>query len=288
MHPVLFELGDAVIRSYGVLLTAAFVTGILLALRRARIYGIAERNVVHAFALVLVSVVIGARLHYVADHLDLYTNDPWRVLRLAEGGLNMYGGALLAALVVLLYARRVGISFVSLAALFAAPLALGEAITRIGCFLNGCCFGVQCERAWAVVFPPGSMAGSVFAGVAVHPTQLYTAAASLAILAILLRLERRGVTAGKVLGAFLVLHGAMRLAVESVRYHAPSVLTVSIGDVSLTSAELVSLTLVALGAASLARKRPDRPVPSVSVCRLTESRGGSRHGPAIDRVGIEV
>jgi len=271
MHPMLYHVGDWTVRSYGLLLAFAFLTGAVSALDRAPRYGIEPRRVIHAFSLVLVSVLVGARLHYIADHAVFYASDHWRALRLSEGGLNMYGGALLAALVVLFYARCTSISFVKLGALFAAPLALGEAITRVGCFLNGCCFGVQCYRPWGVVFPPASAAGSVWPGIAVHPTQLYTAAASFGVFVLLLAAERAHARPGAVLGLFLALHGVIRFVVEGYRYHAPSVMTFSIAGSFFTSGELVSLGLIAVGLPMLWRRftDADAPAPTKSLSRLS-------------------
>jgi phosphatidylglycerol:prolipoprotein diacylglycerol transferase len=253
VHPVLFHLGGWSVRGYGLLLVLGFLAGLALALRRASKYGIERRRIVHVFALVLVSAVVGARALYVAEHAAAYVGGPWRVLRVSEGGLSMYGGAVLAAIVLLGYARRSGIPFVALGALLAAPLALGEAITRVGCFLNGCCFGVQCRRPWCVVFPPESAAGLAWPGVPLHPTQLYTAGASLVVFALLVAAERKNARPGLVLGGFLVLHGGMRLVLESYRHHASTTFTLAIAGATYGSAEIVSVASVALGCAILWR-----------------------------------
>jgi phosphatidylglycerol:prolipoprotein diacylglycerol transferase len=251
VHPVLFHLGGWSVRGYGLLLVLGFLVGLALALRRASKYGAEPRRVVHVFALVLVSAVIGARALYVGEHAATYAGDAWRVLRITGGGLSMSGGLVLAAIVLLGYARLSGIRFVPLGALLAAPLALGEAITRVGCFLNGCCFGVQCQRPWCMVFPPESAAGLAWPGVPLHPTQLYTAGASLVIFALLMVAERKNAPPGLVLGGFLVLHGGMRLVIESYRHHAPTAITVDIAGAAFASAGLVSLASVALGCAIL-------------------------------------
>lgn len=229
------------------MLVLAFLVGMWLARGRARKAGIDALLMSRLFLLILMSAVVGSRLLYVVEHGAVYAADPWRIFRLAEGGLSMYGGVGLALAASALYARAVGVPFAVLADLCAPSIALGEALTRVGCFLNGCCFGMPSQLPWAVVFPPASAAGHSFPDVPLHPTQLYTAAWSLVVLATLLILERRKQHPGFLIGLFLVLQASGRFALELVRHHEPAAALVTLGTLPFTSYQLMSLALLATG-----------------------------------------
>jgi phosphatidylglycerol:prolipoprotein diacylglycerol transferase len=197
--------------------------------------------------LIILVAVAGSRVLYVAEHLSLYAADPWRTLRIWEGGLSMYGGVLLAIVASLLFTRAIGEPLAIMADICAPSIALGEALTRIGCFLNGCCFGTRCDLPWGMVFPRDSFAGHLFPDTPIHPTQLYSSLYSLLIFGILLAAERKRRAPGYIIGLFLLPNATARFLVEFVRYHEPSPVPLTIGNVGLTPAQLISLSLFALG-----------------------------------------
>jgi phosphatidylglycerol:prolipoprotein diacylglycerol transferase len=105
-------------------------------------------------------------------------------------------------------------------------VALG--VVRLGCFLGGCCYGVVCDRPWAVRFPQhiGPWFDHVAAGwiprtaphsLPVHPLQFYFAAVSLAIGLFLPRAEHRKAYGGEVMAAYLFLHGTTHFFLECLR-----------------------------------------------------------------------
>ncbi len=248
MHPILHDGDLLVVRSYGAMLALSFLVGMGLARVRGRRAGIDPLHLSRLFLVILLTAVVGSRLLYVAENVSVYAADPWRILRLSEGGLSMYGGLGLALVASALYARAIGVPFAALADVCAPSLALGEALTRIGCFLNGCCFGTPSSLPWAVTFPHASAAGHAFPDAALHPAQLYAAAWSLLVLAVLLRAERRRFRPGHVIGLFLVLQAAGRFALEVVRHHEPSAALGSVGALPFTTYQLMSLGLLAAGA----------------------------------------
>ena len=264
MHPVLFHLGTIPIRSYGALLALSFVAGIYLARARAPRHGVDPQQLLDVCVVIVIAAIVGSRLLYLAEHASQFAEDPGGMLQLRQGGLSMYGGVVLAAIAAAAYCRWHAIPFLAVADACAPSLALGEAITRIGCFLNGCCFGTHSPLAWAMVFPDQCPAGRVFAGVAVHPTQLYASLVHLAIFAVLMALPTKGAKPGRVIGSFLALHALARLGVETLRYQAPSALATSIAGVTLTPSKLVCATLFALGCYALVSARSTAPVAPVT------------------------
>ncbi len=238
MHPQL--IGP--IKSYGFLLALSFAVGIWLSVRRGRRHGLDEESVLDACLQVLVWSIVGVRLFYVLTHLSEF--HPWyRIFFIWEGGLTLYGGILLATAAVWRFARRHGLPFLAMADTLAPQVVLGIGITRIGCFLNGCCFGRACSGWPGVRFPPGSAAGAVFPGQTIYPTQLFASAAGLLIFAVLLLWERRSAPLGATFGRFLVLYGIDRFVVDMFRFYEPG----AVGPLGLTISQWISIGMIAGG-----------------------------------------
>lgn len=155
------------IYGYGLMLVIGFLAAVQLAKYLARRKGINPELFVNAGLLALVMGVVGARLSHVLENLAEYTRSDlsigqnlWNAINISSGGLTYYGGFLLAFPVLLIYARikkipmRLGMDIV------APCLMVGLGFGRIGCFLNGCCYGVQSDVAsvGAVEFPYRSIA----------------------------------------------------------------------------------------------------------------------------------
>jgi phosphatidylglycerol:prolipoprotein diacylglycerol transferase len=264
MHPEIFHVGGMTLRSYGLMLALAFMIGIAIAHARAPRHGVEPQRLLDVYLIIVFGALVGSRLLFIAEHASTYAADPSRLLQLRQGGLSMYGGVLLAAAGAALYCKRTGISFLALADTCAPSLALGEAITRIGCFLNGCCFGMPSSLPWAMVFPDQSNAGHAFHGIAIHPTQLYASLAHVAIFAVLLAVGAKPQKRGRLIGLFLLLHATARLAVDTLRYQAPSAIDVGLGGLLLTPSRLVCVALFALGCWILAGARAPVPAPVIA------------------------
>jgi phosphatidylglycerol:prolipoprotein diacylglycerol transferase len=267
VYPVLFEIGGLTLRSYGLMLALSFAIGIYLAWARAPLHGVDRESLLDICIVIVVCSLAGSRLLYIAEHASQYAAAPGRMLALREGGLSMYGGVVLAALGAAAYCRWKSISFLAVADVCAPSLALGEAITRIGCFLNGCCYGLVSSLPWALVFPTQCPAGRAFPGAAIHPTQLYASLANLAIFGALLWTARRGGRPGRVIGLFLVLHALVRLGVETLRHHGESAIAPMIGGFALSPSRVACLALIVLGSYVLMRSRSAQPPLAVARSR---------------------
>jgi phosphatidylglycerol---prolipoprotein diacylglyceryl transferase len=247
VHPILGTLGPLQLRAYGVMLAISFIVGIVLALRRAKRAGLDTTMMSNVCLLILFSSIIGSRLLHVWEHAGAYEGQAARVLSIWEGGLSMLGGVVLAIAASFVYVKARGASFRRVADVVVPSLALGLLLTRIGCFLNGCCFGTACTLPWGVTFPPVSAAGRQFPGVPIHPTQLYGVLTGLVILAVLLLAERRPRPAGYLAGLFFILYAIGRFLVELVRWHEPSLVALTLGRVEITTYQVICVGLLAVG-----------------------------------------
>lgn len=150
------------IRGYGVMLLLGVLAGLGLATHRARQMGV-DPEIISSLALWLfVGGIVGARLFHVIEfwesdyRKDSFTETVQAILNVPRGGLVVYGSLIGAGIVFLLFVRRHKLPALALADLIAPSLVLGLALGRVGCLMNGCCFGGSCELPWAVTFPPES------------------------------------------------------------------------------------------------------------------------------------
>lgn len=265
--PALDDGAGVPIRGYGVMLLVAAAAGTWLSVRRGRAVGIDADTILALGMEIFLWGLVGARLFYVLEYHDQFFNADRslpaavaQVLNIAQGGLVVFGSLPTAAVAAWLFARRRGLDILQLADVIAPGLLVGLALGRLGCFLNGCCYGGPCDLPWAVRFPPDSppwldqaARGLLPAPVSgqpapwslpVHPAQLYAAidAALLAALAIAFTPVAR--RRGAVFALVLTLHPISRMLLEAIRIDEPPAL----GTV-LSISQLVSLVLLALAAA---------------------------------------
>ncbi|MEL7237874.1 MAG: prolipoprotein diacylglyceryl transferase, partial [Planctomycetota bacterium] len=154
---------DLPVYGYGLMLVLGVWTAIEIGRRLAERVGVNGDHFVTMGLLALAAGVVGARLSHVLENLDLYTRSDRSVwanllaaVNIRGGGLTFYGGFLLATPTLIGYALwrkipiRLGMDIV------APCLMIGLAFGRVGCLLNGCCWGQACDLPWAVQFPYGS------------------------------------------------------------------------------------------------------------------------------------
>ncbi len=220
MHPVLFRIGSLSIHAYGFMLALAFIVAIFVS-RWYLKHRFVDSYVVYDIVLAAaVGGIIGARLFYVIGNWSEFAGNPLEVLKFWNvAGLVFYGGLLGGALAVILVIRLKHLPFWTIADMAGLGLSLGLAIARVGCFLNGCCYGKESGLPWAVTFPQQTRQTMGIAGGAVHPTQIYELLLDLALFAFLLVYSRREQREGTLFLVFLMGYAAIRFFVEFFRAH---------------------------------------------------------------------
>ena len=247
MIPVLFHIGPFSVRAYGVMLAISFVLGAWWAARAAARRGLDPDRILSLVGWILVSSIVGARLHFVLAHPSSFSG-PFDFLRIWEGGLTLYGGLIAAIVVSFLYLRRHRLPFLLVADTTAPAIALGEGLTRIGCFLNGCCFGAPSHGGLCVHYPRDSYAALTLGpGVAVHPAQLYLCGAMLLLFVLLWRADRRALPVGLLFGLYLLGQGLARYIVDFYRYYEEVDRIRSLAPVIATKSQVVALLLALSG-----------------------------------------
>ena len=238
MHPEIIAIGPFAIRSYGLMLAIGFLTGIMFAAWRAKKAGENPDHVYNLSFWLVISSLAGARLHYVITHYDEFRANkglslPIRIFtelrnmfwpvggdgQIGISGLILYGGLILATIAVAVYLKKHKLSIPKYMDLLGPSIGLGEFFTRIGCFLNGCCFGKPTESFVGVIFPETSSAGYYYPDMHIHPSQLYNSFAGLAIFALLLYLERYKRFDGFTALLFFMLYSLGRFTLDFTRYY---------------------------------------------------------------------
>ncbi|WP_428937210.1 prolipoprotein diacylglyceryl transferase [Fontivita pretiosa] len=223
MQPILFRLPvlNVPIYSYGLMMVIGFLAAIQLAKFLARRSGIDPEIFVNAGLIALIAGVVGARLSHVIENFHQYT-DPSRsawanfvdAINIRSGGLTYYGGFLLAFPILVLYAIKKKVPLKLGMDIVAPCLMIGLGFGRIGCFLNGCCYGDVCDLPWAVTFPNNDLGP-------VHPAQLYSAFTAFLIAGISYSFFTLRPAPGRVFALMLMLEGVTRFILELLRVEPP-------------------------------------------------------------------
>jgi len=220
VKPILIEFGGIALPSYGVMLVVSFICAILYVRNAAKKFNISLITIENLAFYLMVGVIVGGRILYVIFHWHQYENDLLGIIRIWEGGMMFFGGFLGAILAGFIYLRKEKISVLKIADIIAPAIALGEFFTRIGCFLNGCCFGTPSTLPWAIEFPPHCVAGSSSVSqFSLHPTQIFSSLFGLALFFFLNRKLKRPHNTGEVFAFYLMFSGIFRFGIDFIRYY---------------------------------------------------------------------
>ncbi|MCJ7655999.1 MAG: prolipoprotein diacylglyceryl transferase [Dehalococcoidia bacterium] len=218
INPVAFSLGAFDVRWYGIMVALAVVAVIVISLLEARRVGLAEEHIYSVGLWAIIGGVVVSRLLHVIDKWDYYMANPAQIIGFE--GLTVYGAVLGALLAVLIYCWVKKISFWLIGDVIAPGAILGQAIGRIGCIMNGCCYGLHTSLPWGVVYTnPDSYCP--FDG-PVQPTQIYHLIWNLIGFGILWSLRRRQLKPqGSLFLLYLALYAAGDLSIRFVRVGEP-------------------------------------------------------------------
>ena len=227
MNPILIEIPIPYthiaipVASYGMMLAISFMIGIYIASKYwARLGGDPE-FMVNTSVYGMIFTLIGARVFYIIQNHTEYFSlaHPSRILdgfKVWEGGLVFYGGFIGGFVGTFFYLYFKKVNPLAFFDAIAPSIGLGHFFTRIGCFLNGCCYGKPTSLPWGVKFPPGSGPAQHFTG-PIHPTQLYESLAGIVLFGILVFSFKHRKFNGQVFFTYLLLYSVFRFMNEFLR-----------------------------------------------------------------------
>ncbi len=213
MHRVLFQIGGLTVYSYGVMLAVGFIVGTLVARYRFRMQ-FKNPDIILDFVLAaVVGGIIGARLFYVAGNWSEFSGHLGKIFTLNMSGLVFYGGLVFGLALVVAVGLWKKVKFWSIMDLTGLCVPLALAFGRVGCFLNGCCYGKPTTLPWGVVFPTAAPL------VARHPTQIYELILDLVLFSLLWWKKDSFARDGTAFWLFALGYGTIRFSMEFLRDH---------------------------------------------------------------------
>ena len=242
MHPQICKIGPFTVYSYGVMLILAFVAGTFLARQQARKQNINPELISNLTFIAFVAGIAGARILYVLGNLPYYMSNPIEIIMLQHGGLSWFGGLIAGSISAVIYIKKNKQSLYEILDLIVPFLALAHAIGRIGCLLNGCCYGK--ESAFGIYFKS--------LNAILIPTQLYSSLALISIFIILRFLQDRPHWKGQVFYAYLLFYSLARFCIEFFRADNPIIF------LGLTVFQLFSIAAFVVGVSGLLITRKPR------------------------------
>ena len=215
------------------------------ATRRARRENIPGEKIADVVLWLMIGSIIGARFVYVTTYWkDEFADQPLsEIFMIQHGGLVYYGGLIGAILATYIYLRWKKMPLWKTADVLAPSIALGNVFGRIGCLLNGCCYGRACSLPWAIRFPADNPLHPPTTPV--HPTEIYDALDNFLLYLLLAWLFRHKKFDGQVFATYLIGYAVTRTIMECFRGDYPP----DHIHYGLTPGELVSIPIFIAGLA---------------------------------------
>jgi len=251
INPVAIYIGPLAIYWYGIIMTAAFILGALLAYRFAAKSGIDPEHVLNLLVLIIPAAIIGARLYYVFFNWEYYSYNPLEIFAIRRGGLAIHGGLLGGFLAGFFYVRKHRLDFWKIGDIFAPCIILGQAIGRWGNFINQEAYGGPVSREFISRFPGFIQKQMFIGGQYHHPAFLYESLWDLLVFVFLMFSRKRVRFQGQILLCYLTLYSAGRYFIEGLRTDS-----LMLGPVRV--AQLVSLILIAVSVVLWGLKERER------------------------------
>ncbi len=241
MIPPQIEIGPVSFHLYGFIIGLAIVTGWYVSKIRSGLYKIRKEIFEDLILLIpLITALIGARLYHVLDYHNAYFENPMAILYIQNGGLGIWGG-LIGTFIGLAFICKIRkINLVNVIDLIAPALALGQAIGRVGNYINQEGFGPPSNLPWAVGIDIKNRPLQYINYSRFHPTFFYEAILDLLTFLVLIHLSKKFKKPGQIFAFYLILYSLSRFLVEFARIDTWQISGIKV-------AQLLSLTALFLG-----------------------------------------
>lgn len=244
MDPVAIKIGALAIRWYGIMAALGFLAAVMVGLKNRKFAEMTKDQVYNLLLVAMVSGIVGARFFYVVQFWSQqFRGNLLEIFRIDHGGLVFYGGFICAMLALWIYCRKNKLDILKVLSFLAPSLSLGHVFGRIGCFLNGCCFGRPTGLPWGYTYPAGTAPAERYHDLVIHPVQLYEVIGNIVIFGVLQYLLPK-TKSGQLAGLYMIIYGILRFSDEFFRGdHKDFIFGV------FTPAQTICLFLVPLGIA---------------------------------------
>ncbi len=256
MYPII-HLGPLTVPSYGTMILIGLIIGIFFAAYSACRYQVQKIDIVLSTILASAGMIAGAKILYMitvipnlSSHFDYVKTHIPETISYLFGGYVFYGGLIGALLMYLFFCRRMEYDFLRFTNIIAPVIPLVHGFGRIGCFLGGCCYGIEYSGPLAVTYPHNDYVEGL-GSVSRFPVQLLEALINLVLFLFLFFYAKKPRKDGSLLGIYLICYSVIRFSLEFLR-----------GDVErgillgISTSQWISLFLIPLGI-FLLKKRPE-------------------------------
>lgn len=255
MYPII-HLGPIQLPSYGTVIFLGLIVGVIIAMFTAKKYNISKTDIVLSTILASIGMIIGAKLIYiltvipeVISSFSYVKNHVFETLMYMFGGYVFYGGLIGALFGYWFYCKYFQINFSKIVNIISPVIPLVHSFGRIGCFLGGCCYGIEYHGKFAVHFPENDFVTDLN-NVPRFPVQLLESGINFILFAVLMFYSRKPRKEGCVLGIYLICYAVIRFSLEFLR-----------GDVErgiflgVSTSQWISLMLIPIGIYLILRKK---------------------------------
>src|SRR6266508_1070796 len=216
MYPVLWQIGNFELRSYGVIVAASYLLAVWLSMKEARGNGLEPQVVLDFAVFALIGGLIGARLYFVLFSQPAYfLQNPWKILAIWRGGMGVIGSLIGGFVVAVWFCRARKLSFWQLGDTLAPGMAFGQSFGQLACLLNGDSYGKPTDLPWAIIYTdPRSMAPL---NIPLHPIEIYEMVAYFSVFLIVWFIRSKTVVRGYVFSSYIAGYAVARFIVEFFR-----------------------------------------------------------------------
>lgn len=213
MHNELFHLGPLTVYTYGLMIAIGILAGYFVAEKRAKALSMDTSKLDGLLVWILIGGFACSKLLYWVTIIPEIIADPSIMMDFGNGWV-VYGGIIGGILAGWLYCRSIGQNFWEWFDLVIPEVALAQGFGRLGCFFAGCCYGIETEAWYGLVFPENSMAPS---GIPLFPTQLLSSAYDFMMFFFLLWMSKKKKFSGELGGWYLIVYSIGRFIIEYFR-----------------------------------------------------------------------
>ena len=243
-----FDIFGAKVPFYGTLIVCAYLIGVVIAIHNAKKYGMPKEDIIFASTYAALGLFLGAKLLYfitllpkLIGHFDLLFKYPAEFLAYIFGGYVFYGGFIGVVLGVWIYCARYKVSKIVMINCLTPVIPFIHSIGRIGCFMAGCCYGIEYHGPLCIHFPVNEISPELSL-VPRFPVQLLESGLNMMLFIVLMMIGRKKRQDAKILGIYLICYSVLRFILEFLR-----------GDIirgqllGITTSQWVSVFLLPLG-----------------------------------------
>lgn len=255
MYPIV-HLGSVQLPSYGTIIFIGLVIGVIIAMFTAKKYNIAKTDIALSTILASIGMIIGAKLIYILTVIPevissfsyVKTHIP-ETLMYMFGGYVFYGGLIGAIFGYWFYCRYFQVDFPKVMNIISPIIPLVHSFGRIGCFLGGCCYGIEYHGKFAIYFPENEFVTDLN-NVPRFPVQLLESGINFVLFVVFMFYCRKPRKEGSILGIYFICYAIIRFSLEFLR-----------GDVErgiflgVSTSQWISLILIPIGIYLITRKK---------------------------------